>query len=77
MSDQSFVGAILGARRSGKTSLATDMLRGLWTYRFDMVIILSRTIPLQLEFLATHRWHRYAGHEFAKQAEGLYARTEG
>jgi hypothetical protein len=51
-----FVGAILGARRGGKTTLAVDLLLGMWRYRFDMIVILSRTIPLQEEF-----WQRIAG----------------
>ena len=43
----SFVGAIVGARRSGKTSLALDLLLSVWRYRFDMIVIMSRTITLQ------------------------------
>ena len=52
----SFVGAIVGARRSGKTSLALDLLLSVWRYRFDMVVIVSRTITLQDDI-----WRRMAG----------------
>jgi len=52
----SFVGAIVGARRSGKTSLALDMLLSVWRYRFDLVVIVSRTISLQDDV-----WRRVAG----------------
>ena len=43
----SFVGAIVGVRRSGKTSLALDLLLSVWRYRFDMIMIMSRTITLR------------------------------
>ena len=52
----SFVGAIVGARRSGKTSLALDLLLSVWRYRFDMIVIMSRTITLQEDV-----WRRLAG----------------
>ena len=52
----SFVGAIVGARRSGKTSLALDLLLSVWRYRFDMIVIVSRTITLQDDI-----WRRMAG----------------
>lgn len=52
----SFVGAIVGARRSGKTSLALDLLLSVWRYRFDMVVIVSRTVSLQEDV-----WKRVAG----------------
>ena len=55
-SDNCFVGAILGARRSGKTTLASDLLLGLWRYRFSMVVVVSRTIPMQADF-----WKHVAG----------------
>src|SRR3954452_5313582 len=51
-----FVGAILGMRRSGKTTLAVDLLLSLWRYRFSMVIVISRTIALQEDV-----WRRLAG----------------
>ena len=54
--NQSFVGAIVGARRSGKTSLALDLLVSAWRYRFDMIIIISRTLPLQQDV-----WRKLAG----------------
>ena len=52
----SFVGAIVGASRSGKTSLALDLLLSVWRYRFDMVVIVSRTVSLQEDV-----WKRVAG----------------
>ena len=48
--------AIVGARRSGKTSLALDLLLSVWRYRFDMIVIMSRTITLQEDV-----WRRLAG----------------
>ena len=54
--DHCFVGAVLGARRSGKTTLAMDFLLSMWRYRFDMIVVLSCTIPMQPEF-----WQRIAG----------------
>ena len=52
----SFVGAIVGARRSGKTSLALDMLLSVWRYRFDLIVIISRTVSMQQDV-----WRRLAG----------------
>jgi len=54
--NQSFVGAIIGARRSGKTSLALDLLLSIWRYRFDMIVIISRTLPMQEDV-----WRKVAG----------------
>jgi Poxvirus A32 protein. len=54
--NQSFVGAIIGARRSGKTSLALDLLLSIWRYRFDMIVIISRTVPMQEDV-----WRKVAG----------------
>ena len=52
----SFVGAIVGTRHTGKTSLALDLLLSVWRYRFDMVVIVSRTITIQDAI-----WKRMAG----------------
>jgi hypothetical protein len=52
----SFVGAMVGMRRSGKTTLAVDLLQTVWRYRFSMVVIISRTISLQEDV-----WKRLAG----------------
>jgi len=52
----SFVGAIVGTRHTGKTSLALDLLLSVWRYHFDMVVIVSRTITLQDDI-----WKRMAG----------------
>ena len=53
--NQSFVGAIVGARRSGKTSLALDLLVSTWRYRFNMIVIISR-LSLQQDV-----WRKLAG----------------
>ena len=64
----SFVGAIVGARRSGKTSLALDLLLSVWRYRFDMIVIMSRTITLQEDVASIGRHgrtdYREARHAF-------------
>lgn len=53
---QPFVGAILGQRRSGKTTLLVDLLLSYWRRRFSMIVIVSRTIALQEDV-----WRRLGG----------------
>ena len=45
-----FCGAIVGRRKSGKTTLLFDMLRCVWRKRFAFIVFISPTLHLQENF---------------------------